>query len=232
VGGGIRVLAGTKTTAINQIAGKVDSVTVNVAGKEEKLKADLVLLAMGARIRTDVVPKGLLAEDGSVRVDQFMQTGNPDIYAGGDIASFYNPYLEATNRIEHWSVAQDMGRLAALNMLGVGHGFNFVPFFWTNLFGNVQFVGSAYGSDGNFTEKNDETDPSKASKATYFFKGTRLTGMALINRYGAAPRLRFAFQRGLLPSKSEVVSGAVKLSDILARVEATNGGCCRQGCGR
>ena len=207
--------------------GKVDSVTVNIAGKEEKLKADLVLLAMGARIRTETIPKGLLVEDGSVRVNQFMQTVDPDIYAGGDIASFYNPHIEALNRIEHWSVAQDMGRLAAFNMLGVGHGYNYVPFFWTNLFGNVQFVGSAYGSDGNFTEKNEESDPSKAAKATYFFKGTRLTGLALINRYGAAPRLRFAFQRGLLPSKAQVTSGAVKLNDILARVEATKGGHCK-----
>lgn len=227
----MRILTNTKTTAINQTNGRVDSVTVSVGGKEERLKADVVLLATGAKARTEAFPREMLLEDGSVRVNQFMQTSDPDIYAGGDIATFYNPYLEHANRIEHWAVAQDMGRLAALNMIGRGHTYNYVPFFWTNQFGNVTFLGSSSPSDSSFTEKNEESDPAKATKATYFFLGPRVIGLALIGRF-VAPRMRFAFERGLLPSKAQIVSGAVKLDDILARVEATRGGACGLGCGR
>ena len=91
-------------------------------------------------------------------------------------------------------------------------------------------MGCSYASDDNFTEMDDEPDPAKASKATFFFNRAYMCGVALINHPGAAARLRFAFQRGLLPTKSEVVSRTVKLKDILARVEATKGDCCKHAC--
>ena len=219
------MLTGTVAKAINQSSGAVESVTVSRSGTEERLSADVVLMATGAQMRTSVVPAQLLSADGSVHVNPFLQSTDPDVYVGGDIATVLSVYTEAAQRIEHWSVAQDMGRVAALNMVGVGRPFTHVPFFWSNMFANVQFVGSSHGSDSYYTEKTTDEDVNKTAQATFFFKGERTVAVALINRYGAAPRLRFAVERGLMPAKSEVVKEGVKLADVLKRVEET-GKCC------
>lgn len=210
----------------------MESVTVAVKGAEQTVLADTVLLATGAQIRTNIVPKDLLESDGSIKVNAFLQSSNPNIYAAGDIATYFDVYSEAYARIEHWVVAQNMGRLAALNMLGIGHPYAYVPFFWTNMFGNVQFVGNSQGSDSYFSEKSSDTDLTKKAQATFFFKGERTVAVCLINRYGAAPRVRFAFERGLMPTKTALVGGAVNLDSIIRRVHETAGGCCRQGCGK
>jgi len=204
---------------------------IDQKGRNTTLKADMLFVAAGSINNIDLLPKHLITQDDKVEVNQFMQTANPDIYAGGDIARFYNPYIDYCSSMRRWSMARDMGRLAALNMLGLGHGYGFVPFYWTDMFGSAQLVGCSFASDDNFTEMDDEPDPAKASKATFFFKRAYMCGVALINHPGAAARLRFAFQRGLLPTKSEVISRTVKLKDILARVEATKGVHCRQACG-
>ena len=233
--GGIKYIGESSVTAAKyslESDSKVKSVTIEGKSRDDtELKADMVLAATWVKARIDIVPKDIRKEEKHVEVNRFMQTVNPDIYAGGDIASVLNLYLGYSTSLSHWSVARDMGRLAALNMLGLGHGYSFVPFFWTDMFGSAQFVGSVFDWSEHFTEMDDEPDPTKASKATFFFRGAYTSGVALINLPGAAARLRFAFQRNLLPTKSEVISRAVKLKDILARVEATKGVCCRHACG-
>jgi len=235
VTGGIKYIGDASLTEVkHDCENNMRMKSVTIEGKERyraELEADMVLVATGVKARTNIVPKTLRDQNDRVGVNRFMQTEDPDIYAGGDIASAHNPYLGYNTSLSHWSVARDMGRLAALNMLGLGHGYSFVPFFWTDMFGSAQLVGSVFDWSEHFTEMDDEPDPTKASKATFFFRGAYTSGVALINLPGAAARLRFAFQRNLLPTKSEVISRAVKLKDILARVEATKGVCCRHACG-
>ncbi|HPI73837.1 MAG TPA: FAD-dependent oxidoreductase, partial [bacterium] len=54
----------------------------------EKLPADAVVLSIGARPTTDLAEKmGLqIAEFGGIKVDEFMRTSHPDIFAVGDCA--------------------------------------------------------------------------------------------------------------------------------------------------
>ena len=67
-----------------------------------------------------------------------------DIYAAGDIAhgDFGLPSWNA--RIEHWRVAEQTGRLAAMNMLGEQKIFTDVPYFWTYQFDlGLDYIGHA-----------------------------------------------------------------------------------------
>ena len=226
---GVKVITGQLVTAINEHEGHVKSVTINFksefkAVRQEEVPAELVLVATGAAVNTDFVPYQLLNQDKSVRTDAFLQTDDPHIYAAGDIASFHSYLSQGPQRLEHWAVAQDQGRVAAENMLGLGQVFGVVPFFWTNQFGNAQFAGYSAGADWTHTETDSEDEVAKTARITYFYKRQKCIGVAVVNKPGAVLKLRLALLRGLMPSKEELANGRVKFQQIAASVEASHGG--------
>ncbi|QHM96160.1 FAD-dependent oxidoreductase [Kosakonia sacchari] len=110
--------------------GHVQSVTLKDG---RSVPAHVVVFATGVQPVTDMAHDLPHEKDGSLTVDETLSVA-PDVWAVGDIASY--PAPEGRRRIEHWRVAQQQGRLAALNMLGERHTFDRVPFFWTTHFGN------------------------------------------------------------------------------------------------
>jgi NADPH-dependent 2,4-dienoyl-CoA reductase/sulfur reductase-like enzyme len=110
----------------------------------EQLPADVVLLGIGVRPATDFLREALpLEKDGGLKVDEYLQaTGG--VWAAGDIANIELYPAGGRTRIEHWRVAQQQGRTAALNMLGKQEAFRSVPFFWTQQYGkSLRYVGHA-----------------------------------------------------------------------------------------
>ncbi len=69
-----------------------------------------------------------LNDDGSITVDRNLRAAD-DLYAAGDIARYV--YRGQDLRVEHWRVAEQHGRVAALNMLGRAVPYDEVPVFWT-----------------------------------------------------------------------------------------------------
>jgi NADH dehydrogenase FAD-containing subunit/nitrite reductase/ring-hydroxylating ferredoxin subunit len=74
------------------------------------LPADLVVLGVGVRPRTDLATKAGLQVDNGIVVDAFLRTSAPGIWAAGDAARYPEPRLGTMVRIEHWVVAQRQGR--------------------------------------------------------------------------------------------------------------------------
>jgi 3-phenylpropionate/trans-cinnamate dioxygenase ferredoxin reductase subunit len=107
--------------------------------------ADFVLLGIGVRPRIGLAESGGLATAaGGLRVDRFMETSVPGIFAAGDIAAYPDPLSGELVRIEHWVVAERQGQAAAANMLGEKRPFDSTPFFWTEQFGTaLRYVGHA-----------------------------------------------------------------------------------------
>ena len=225
---GVNFVLGSKISAFNGEDGKIRSLTLptwtTYSGRPttRDLKADLVLFATGAELKTSYAPVSLLNTDGSIRVNSHLQTENSSIYAAGDIAQFPSILTESRERVEHWAVAQQQGRIAALNMIEKGNNYLDVPFFWTNQFVNVQFAGFSAGHDWTFTETKDEDLPTKTARITYFYKGENCIGIAAVNWPGAVLRLKIALSRGLMPSRKELTSKAVNYAKILEKVKNSN----------
>jgi len=135
---GQKFLSLHKQNGVKFVTGEPESLTGSAHVEAVKLKdgrlipAHVVVFATGVRPGTDLAPELPREEDGSLTVDETLRVA-PDVWAVGDIASY--PAPEGRRRIEHWRVAQQQGRLAALNMLGEHHTFDRVPFFWTTHFG-------------------------------------------------------------------------------------------------
>ncbi len=109
------------------------------------LPADLIVLGVGVRPRTELAERAGLRVENGVVVDDFLRTSAPGIWAAGDSARYPEPRLGTSVRIEHWVVAQRQGQAAARDMLGLGGPFLDVPFFWSQHYDvTLAYVGHAH----------------------------------------------------------------------------------------
>ncbi len=143
VGGAIRTLHGGRGVGFRLGVGVErigpDSVVLD---NGEILAAELVVVGTGVRPVLDYADGLARAEDGGLAVDASLSAGD-GIWAAGDIAS-----PDGWPRIEHWRLAQQHGRVAAMGMLGGQAAYEGVPFFWSAQHGKrLDYVGHASAWD-------------------------------------------------------------------------------------
>ncbi len=120
---------------------------------------------------------GLKVADGII-VDEFLLTSHPDIYAAGDVASFYSPVLEKRLRVEHEDNAKTMGKFAGHNMAGVATAYEHLPFFYSDLFDlGYEAVGEV---DSSLDIVSDWKEPYRKG-VVYYLKDQRVRGVLLWN---------------------------------------------------
>jgi NADPH-dependent 2,4-dienoyl-CoA reductase/sulfur reductase-like enzyme/predicted acylesterase/phospholipase RssA len=110
----------------------------------QRLPCDFVVAGIGVHPDTDWLSGSGIAVDDGVVVDRDLMASVPDVYAAGDVASFFDPVFNLRRRIEHWDNAVKQGRLAARNMLGQRLPYDEVSGFFCQAFDvNFQFAGRA-----------------------------------------------------------------------------------------
>src|SRR6478672_2332525 len=115
-----------------------------VLAKGERVPADFVLVGVGVTPRTALAEAAGLTVDNGVWVNEQLETSCPSVFAAGDIAAYPDPLTQERVRIEHWTVAERQGQIAAANMLGAKQRFDSAPFFWTEQHGvTVRYIGHA-----------------------------------------------------------------------------------------
>ena len=89
---GVEVLAKSKVIGCEARGDKsVLRILDSKAQREHELVVDGVIAGIGVQLNVELAQAaGLTAENG-IRVDAFLRTSQPDIYAAGDVASFHNP---------------------------------------------------------------------------------------------------------------------------------------------
>jgi len=121
------------------------------------LDADLVVAGLGVKPATGLLRGVGLRKDAGVDVDAQMCVTD-GLYAAGDIAAFPMRGDGDRVRVEHWRVAEQHGRIAALNMLGHAVAYDAVPYFWTNHYRKrLDYVGHAEAWDDVVVDGNLET---------------------------------------------------------------------------
>ncbi len=86
---------------------------------------------------------------GGVRCSSRLQSTAEGVFAAGDICEYDSAMHGGHVRIEHWDVAFNHGKTAALNMLGQDVAHVVVPYFYSVLgdWGELEYVGPAYAWD-------------------------------------------------------------------------------------
>jgi NADPH-dependent 2,4-dienoyl-CoA reductase/sulfur reductase-like enzyme/nitrite reductase/ring-hydroxylating ferredoxin subunit len=157
-------------TSVNAIDGKDGHVCGVRLNSGEFIPADLVLLATGAAPRIDMIEGATHSADGGIAVDATLKV-TADLWAAGDIASFPSHFAAGQNiRIEHWRLAEQLGRHAARAMLGDTTPFAGIPFFWTLQHWTLNLVGLTK----SFDEVHIEGDLAGGKFMAYYILGGRV----------------------------------------------------------
>lgn len=175
----------------------------------ENIRADAVVVGIGAEPNVDLaLAAGLAIEDG-ILVDKEGRTSRPDIFAIGDVARFPSSFHAAAIRVEQWQHAIDHARTVATAMLGGEADYAHLPWFWSDQ-GELalQVVGR---TDGDVEVERAEG----AGRVIFHLDGGKLVGATSFN----LPRLRRPLAR-LIGATIDPAVLADSATDIKALAKA------------
>jgi 3-phenylpropionate/trans-cinnamate dioxygenase ferredoxin reductase subunit len=145
----------------------------------EVLAADMVVVGAGVTPDLQLAAAAGLTIDRGVKVNPYLETNVPGIFAAGDIARWDDPHSGNAIRVEHWVVAQRQGQTAARNMLGARERFNTVPFFWSSHYDvTIAYVGHAESWD----RIQVDGDPKAYDCRVSYWQGAKRLAVATVNR--------------------------------------------------
>jgi NADPH-dependent 2,4-dienoyl-CoA reductase/sulfur reductase-like enzyme/nitrite reductase/ring-hydroxylating ferredoxin subunit len=186
----------------------------------ERLDADLVIVALGVHPNTEFLRGSPipLNDDGSLTTDRSMRVeGFDNLYAAGDLARFPSPQTGEPIRVEHWRVASQLGRIAALNMAGVSAAFDDPPYFWSFQFNvGLDYVGHGEGWDRTYINGNPSAD--SPDFLAFYLRLDEVIAVAGCNRSRQTNAIAELMRAGRMPSASEVRSQPVNWLERLAEL--------------
>jgi NADPH-dependent 2,4-dienoyl-CoA reductase/sulfur reductase-like enzyme len=142
------------------------------------IDAEVVVAGLGILPNADFAAQaGLLVEDG-ISVGPELRSSDPDVFAAGDVASFYCGALGRRIRPEHEDNALAMGLAAGRNMAGADEPYDRIPYFYSDLFDlGYEAVGELDPSRETFIDWKSRNE----SAVVYYLDGGRLRGVLLWN---------------------------------------------------
>lgn len=113
---GVRVMYDCEVKSFKGENGVVRSVKT----KQGQVAADLVIVSAGIRPNVELAEKcGLeIGQTGAIKVDEYMQTSDEDIYAAGDCVETKGMLTGLSRYIPLGSTANKQGRIVAINICG------------------------------------------------------------------------------------------------------------------
>lgn len=171
---GIEVLAERSVAAMAEHNSRLALTTE----QGERLIVDGVVVGIGIEPNVELALAAGLAVDNGIRVNPALRTTDPDIFAAGDVASFYNSALDSYLRSEHEDNANTMGQLAGQAMAGQRVAYDYLPRIYSNLFElSFEAVGEL---DPHLETVADWHEPFRQG-VIYYLREERVRGVLLWN---------------------------------------------------
>lgn len=155
---------------------------VRLAGGEE-IPADVLIIGIG------ITPNTRLAEDGGLRinngiaVDEHLRTEALNVYAAGDVANAYHPWLRRHLRVEHWANARHQPEVVAHNITGNADTYDRLPFFYSDQYDiGLEYVG--YATSGDVDQVLIRGDITSDHFMSFWLSQSRVLAGMHVNTWG------------------------------------------------
>lgn len=176
---GIRFMQGTGTKEIVRYS---DGTIKGVETDQGFVGADVVIVAAGVRPNMGLAVQAGIVTDKGIRVNDFMATSNPEVFAAGDVAEARDMLTGEFTVRPIWPNAYSQGRYAGLNMAGAGKAYtggmsmNSITYYGLATIS----VGETNPGEGEGYETEMFLDRAKSVYRKLVFQGDKLAGCILI----------------------------------------------------
>jgi 3-phenylpropionate/trans-cinnamate dioxygenase ferredoxin reductase component len=164
-------------------------------GSGQVLEAEMVVAGLGVEPQTELAAAaGLPIDNGIVVDDRGRVGGRGDVFAADDVASFPAVGLGRNLRVEHENHATSHGRLVGANMAGADDPYDYLPFFYSDLFDlGYEAVGEV---DSRLEAVEDWQEPFKKGTIAYVGEDGKPRGFLLWNVWDKVDAARDALKAG------------------------------------
>jgi 3-phenylpropionate/trans-cinnamate dioxygenase ferredoxin reductase component len=139
------------------------------------LECDFVVVGVGVAPRIALAEEAGIAVGDGILVSQRLETSVPGVFAAGDVANAYHPFLGRKLRVEHWANALNQPATAARAMLGKDASYDRLPYFFSDQY-DVGMEYTGYASE--WDEVVLRGDPAAREFVAFWLReGRVLAGM-------------------------------------------------------
>jgi 3-phenylpropionate/trans-cinnamate dioxygenase ferredoxin reductase subunit len=139
------------------------------------LECDFAVVGIGVVPRIELAERAGIAVGDGILVSQRLETSVTGVFAAGDVANAYHPFLGGKLRVEHWANALNQPAVAARAMLGKDASYDRLPYFFSDQYDvGMEYTGHATGWD----EVVFRGDPASREFVAFWLRDGRvLAGM-------------------------------------------------------
>jgi 3-phenylpropionate/trans-cinnamate dioxygenase ferredoxin reductase component len=153
----------------------------------ERLACDSIVVGAGIEPEIELARSAGLALENGIEVNELLESSVPGIFAAGDNANFLYLALGKRMRVEHWDNAVSQGKAAGRNMAGAGEPFDYMPYFYSDLFEfGYEAVGDVSSSLATYADWQEENETG----VVYYREDRRVRGVMLCNVWGKLDEAR------------------------------------------
>jgi 3-phenylpropionate/trans-cinnamate dioxygenase ferredoxin reductase subunit len=179
------------------------------------IDADAVLVGIGATPNTYLAASAGLTVENGVQVGADLRTGDPDIYAAGDVANAYHPVFGTHIRVEHWASALNQPAVAARGMLGLGASYDRLPYFYTDQYD----LGMEYSGHVRPGEDDDVVirgDLESCRFIAFWLKEEKVTAAMNVNIWDVTNELQELIRSGARVDRAALADPGTPLPETVS----------------
>jgi NAD(P)H-nitrite reductase large subunit len=197
---GVDIHYGAEVKEVHSKDGQVCGITTSA---DEYIQCDMIGVGLGVKMNVDFLKGTRIKVRNGILTNEYLETNVPEVFAGGDVAEFFDVSIGLHNQMGTWNNSVSHGRIAGANMLGERKFYNDVPMYSTGLFDSRIRVMGLTPENVPDLESWEHLDAANRNYQRLFFKDGRLVGGCLIGDIKMQTRIIQMIQARQVTPESE-----------------------------
>ncbi|MHB9025059.1 MAG: NAD(P)/FAD-dependent oxidoreductase [Armatimonadota bacterium] len=172
----------------------------------KRISTNILIAGVGINPSTALAEAAGLEIENGIVVNEYLRTSDPAIYAAGDNANFIYEAVGGRRRIEHWDNARSQGYWAGRNMAGAHEPYNYMPYFFSDLF---EFGYEAVGDVDSRLETWADWQKANDTGVIYYLRDNIVRGAMMCNIFGKVEKARELIRQGRRVAQPEELRGVI-----------------------